>query len=116
MCRREDRSRRHGDGQGLPFAAMSDDTNDDRRARGLARMGEVYSFEVSDGPGDFFGELSLLDKEPRNASVVAVEPTTCLALAAWDFDTLLDREPRFTLAILRVVARRLRRATHDLRH
>jgi 4-carboxymuconolactone decarboxylase len=30
-------------------------TGDDRRARGLERMAEVYSFEVSDGPGDFFG-------------------------------------------------------------
>lgn len=34
---------------------MTSDANDDRRARGLARMAEVYSFEVSDGPGDFFG-------------------------------------------------------------
>jgi 4-carboxymuconolactone decarboxylase len=34
---------------------MSDDDRSARRQRGLERMGEVYSFEVSDGPGDFFG-------------------------------------------------------------
>ena len=37
--------------------AASNDPSDTsaQRRRGLARMGEVYSFEVSDGPGDFFG-------------------------------------------------------------
>jgi 4-carboxymuconolactone decarboxylase len=34
---------------------MSDDERSERRRRGLERMGEVYSFEVSDGAGDFFG-------------------------------------------------------------
>ena len=34
---------------------FSKDSDPDARARGLARMGEVYSFEVGDGPGDFFG-------------------------------------------------------------
>lgn len=67
------------------------------------------------GPGEFFGELSLLDQEPRTAAVVAAAPTVCLALASWDFEQLLEREPRFTLAILRVVARRLRQATADHR-
>jgi CRP-like cAMP-binding protein len=68
------------------------------------------------GPGEFFGELSLLDHAPRISSVVAVEPTTCLALASWDFEELLKREPGLTLAILRVVARRLRQVSTDHRH
>ena len=34
--------------------------------------------------GEFFGELSVIDQQPRNASVQAAEPTTCLALASWD--------------------------------
>lgn len=34
---------------------FSTDSDPEARARGLARMGEVYSFEVGDGPGDFFG-------------------------------------------------------------
>ncbi|MGH2406187.1 MAG: Crp/Fnr family transcriptional regulator [bacterium] len=60
------------------------------------------------GPGDFFGELSVIDQMPRTAHVVAEEPTTCLALASWDFMKLLERHPKITLSILREVARRLR--------
>jgi CRP-like cAMP-binding protein len=68
------------------------------------------------GPGDFFGELSVLDGQPRLAQVLAVGPTTCLALATWDFEAVLLEEPRVTLAILRGVARRLRDLTDVHRH
>ena len=68
------------------------------------------------GPGDFFGELSVLDGQPRLAQVIADGPTTCLALATWDFDALLLEEPRVTLAILRGVARRLRDLTEAHQH
>lgn len=67
------------------------------------------------GPGDFFGELSVLDQSPRIAHVVADEPTTCLALASWDFTKLLERNSKITLSILREVARRLR-ALSDTHH
>ena len=43
------------------------------------------------GPGDFFGELSVLDGKPRNAQVVSTEPTVCLALASWDFEAVVAR-------------------------
>lgn len=62
------------------------------------------------GPGEFFGELSLLDQRPRMAHVVTEEPTTVLALASWDFTRLLERNAKLTLAILKEVARRLRDA------
>lgn len=68
------------------------------------------------GPGDFFGELSVLDREPRNAMVVADGPTSCLALASWDFEQVLLEQPALTLAILRGVASRLRAATESARH
>ncbi len=60
------------------------------------------------GPGEFFGELSLLDHQPRMAHVIAEERTTCLALASWDFTRLLEKTPKLTLSILREVAKRLR--------
>jgi CRP-like cAMP-binding protein len=102
-------------------------------ARPIARQGEIgtgfFLIEsgaadvVQDGgivarlgPGEFFGELSLLDHAPRISSVVAAEPTVCLALPTWDFERLLQREPGLTLAILRVVARRLRQVSTDHRH
>jgi CRP/FNR family transcriptional regulator, cyclic AMP receptor protein len=68
------------------------------------------------GPGDFFGELSLLDQAPRVATVVATEPTLCIALASWEFERLLESEPRLAIAILRGVARRLRSVTELPRH
>jgi CRP-like cAMP-binding protein len=68
------------------------------------------------GPGEFFGELSVLDRMPRNAMVAAEVPTTCLALASWDFEAVLLEEPRLTVAILRGVAQRLRAVTDSGRH
>lgn len=68
------------------------------------------------GPGDFFGELSVIDRLPRNASVVAVGPTTCLAIASWDFEAALAAHPPLATAILRGLARRLREATDATRH
>ena len=68
------------------------------------------------GPGEFFGELSVLDRMPRNATVAAEAPTSCLALASWDFENVLLAEPALTLAILRGVAMRLREVTESTRH
>jgi CRP/FNR family cyclic AMP-dependent transcriptional regulator len=62
------------------------------------------------GPGDFFGEISLLDPGPRTASVVAVGPTLCLNLAGGDFRDMLAREPTLALKVVRVLARWLREA------
>jgi CRP/FNR family cyclic AMP-dependent transcriptional regulator len=68
------------------------------------------------GPGDFFGELSVLDGRPRIAQVIADGPTTCLAIATWDFEAVLMAEPRVALAILRGLAGRLRDLTDSDRH
>ena len=68
------------------------------------------------GPGEFFGELSVLDRMPRNATVAAEVQTSCLALASWDFERVLLEEPALTLAILRGVATRLREVTESSRH
>ena len=68
------------------------------------------------GAGDFFGELSVLDRMPRTASVTAEAPTTCLALASWDFDAAVTESPSIALAILRGLALRLRERTEADRH
>ena len=68
------------------------------------------------GPGDFFGELSVLDGRPRIAQVIATGPTTCLAIATWDFEAVLMAEPRVAIAILRELAGRLRDLTEAARH
>jgi CRP/FNR family transcriptional regulator, cyclic AMP receptor protein len=68
------------------------------------------------GPGDFFGELSVLDRLPRVAQVVADAPTRCLALASWDFEQVLLDHPALALAILRGLAGRLRSVTEHHRY
>jgi CRP-like cAMP-binding protein len=68
------------------------------------------------GPGDFFGELSVLDQQPRVAAVIADGPVACLGIASWDFERLLLDQPALTVAILRGVARRLRAVTEDHSH
>jgi CRP/FNR family transcriptional regulator, cyclic AMP receptor protein len=68
------------------------------------------------GPGEFFGELSVLDGRPRVAQVIADGPATCLALATWDFEAVVAEQPSVALAVMRGLARRLRDLTEGPRH
>jgi len=60
-------------------------------------------------PGDFFGEISLLDGGPRTASVVSATPLTMLALSRDAFLRLLRQEPAVATKLLQHAARLLRR-------
>lgn len=62
------------------------------------------------GPGQFFGELSAIDRRPRSASATAVEPTVVAVLGAQAFLAALDIEPRLALPILRELSDQLRRS------
>ena len=66
------------------------------------------------GPTDFFGELALLDDEPRTASVVAREKTACLVLSQWEFFGALREDAEMGIVILQELARRFRRALQVL--
>lgn len=59
------------------------------------------------GPGDYFGELALVRETPRTATVVAKEPTTCLALTRWDFKGILDANPAIAIRLLETIASRI---------
>ena len=52
------------------------------------------------GPGDFFGELALLDGEPHSASVVALEPTETLMLGRADFERLFESQAGLRRALV----------------
>jgi CRP/FNR family cyclic AMP-dependent transcriptional regulator len=58
--------------------------------------------------GDFFGEMSLLDDQPRLANVITEEQSRFLTLSAKEFRAALDREPALARRILKVIAARLR--------
>ncbi|MDQ2830009.1 MAG: cyclic nucleotide-binding domain-containing protein [Chloroflexota bacterium] len=66
------------------------------------------------GPGQFFGEMALLDDYPRSATVAAREQTECLTLTAWHFKAELDTHPEIAAAMLPELARRLRATLQQL--
>lgn len=60
------------------------------------------------GPGDAFGELALLDKAPRNATVVAETPLEVVVLGQREFAGIIDEVPGFSRKLLAGLAHRLR--------
>jgi CRP-like cAMP-binding protein len=62
------------------------------------------------GPGGYFGELALLDRLPRSATVKANEDMELLAIAQKDFNKLLRDSPTLTRKLLVATASRLRNA------
>jgi len=80
------------------------------RERSDGEKVEVNTF----GPTDFFGELALLDDGLRTASVVAMEPTQCLALTRWDFLSALREDAEMSVIVLQELAKRFRRALDSL--
>ena len=58
--------------------------------------------------GDFFGEMSLLDNQPRSASVTTLEPTQLLALSRRDFLELLKSRSTLAMCVIQELTRRLR--------
>lgn len=68
------------------------------------------------GPGDYFGEMSLIDEGPRSATVEAETLVRTLSLASWDFLPLLDRSPSIARKMLVEMSRRLRAAEASATH
>lgn len=63
------------------------------------------------GPGDFFGEIALIDNGPRTATVKAATPMRCLVLGHAQFRDVLHQNGEIAVKILRAVTERLRAAT-----
>jgi CRP-like cAMP-binding protein len=68
------------------------------------------------GPGDHFGEMSVLDGNPRSAAIVATSELDTLGLSAWNMRTLLREEPDIAMHVIETLVARLRHvneALHD---
>ncbi len=68
------------------------------------------------GPGEYFGEMSLIDGGPRSATVVAETPVRTLSLASWAFLPILDDHPSIARKLLVELSRRLRSVEKSIRH
>jgi len=67
------------------------------------------------GRGQFFGEMALIDRQPRSATVVAAEPATkCLLMPVWNFRAALETDPKLAMSVMKELARRLRETTNAL--
>jgi CRP/FNR family transcriptional regulator len=62
------------------------------------------------GPGEYFGEIALLDDGPRSATVTAATDLRCAGMAAWEFRPFVLEHPELALTMLQTLARRLREA------
>ncbi|PIE83696.1 MAG: cyclic nucleotide-binding protein [Candidatus Contendobacter odensis] len=67
------------------------------------------------GPGGILGELALIDKKPRSATVTARTDCLLTVIDREHFLALIQRTPLFALQVMRVMADRLRRTTDQLR-
>lgn len=72
--------------------------------------------DVQLGPGDFFGEMSLLDNEPRVATVVASTPMDLLVLGSREFSSAIAEVPTIARSIMTVLAQRLREVETGATH
>ena len=66
------------------------------------------------GPGDFFGEMSMIDKEPRSASVTTMEPATFLVLTHAAFERCIEKAPRIANVVMQILAQRVREADRKI--
>ncbi len=76
-------------------------------ASGNARV-EADGHELAPlGPGQFFGELGILQEHPRTATVTAIDELTCVLIPAWEFRSLLNDHPEMAVPMLYTLIARL---------
>jgi uncharacterized protein (DUF2225 family)/CRP-like cAMP-binding protein len=67
------------------------------------------------GPGNFFGEMSLLENQPRSATVVAATETTVLRINKANFMMMITQQPDLALNIMTVLSSRVRFLNNEIR-
>jgi CRP/FNR family transcriptional regulator, cyclic AMP receptor protein len=62
------------------------------------------------GPGDYFGEIALIDEGTRSATITAATDVTAYGLTVWEFKPFVEDHPQVAWALLKTLAERLRAA------
>jgi CRP/FNR family cyclic AMP-dependent transcriptional regulator len=62
------------------------------------------------GPGEYFGEIALIDSGPRSATIVATTDLSCHGMTAWEFRPFVEQHPEVAWPMLETLASRLREA------
>lgn len=68
------------------------------------------------GPGEFFGEIALLDGGPRTATVTLTQDSRLLVIGRRDFQSMIDEFPEVRLQVLEALAHRVRSAEPESAH
>jgi len=62
------------------------------------------------GPGDYFGEIALIDEGTRSATITAATDVTAYGMTSWEFKPFVEDHPQVAWALLKTLAQRLRAA------
>ncbi|MCR4303253.1 MAG: Crp/Fnr family transcriptional regulator [Gallionella sp.] len=66
------------------------------------------------GPGDFFGEMAMIDQEPCSANVMALEESEFVSIGKAEFQKAINTSPKMAITLLKVLCRRLREADQQI--
>ena len=86
-------------------------------AEGNADVAVGGEHRASLGPGDFFGEIALIDTGVRSASITAATDLLCYGMTPWEFRPFVEDHPQVAWGLLKTLARRTREEqTHQPSH
>jgi len=82
--------------------------------KGSVRVEQAAAGELATlGEGNFFGELALLERHGRSATVTAIDEVECIAVSAWEFRSTLQEHPEIALPMMDELIARLHRTEHE---
>jgi len=84
--------------------------------KGKAKVTVNGRLRATLGPGDYFGEMAIIDRGPRSATVTAETDVQTLGIASWDFMPVLSENFEMCRKIMVELSRRLRGAEKSLTH
>ena len=77
-------------------------------ADGTARVTVQSQDRGTLGPGDYFGEIALIDEGARTATVTAETDMTCYAMTFWEFRPIVETDARIAWRLVQALAHKLR--------